>query len=56
MEFEVWWLVGIPIFFGLGWVAARIDIKQLLSESRNLPKGYFKGLNFLLNEQALETV
>ncbi len=51
MEFEVWWLVGVPIFFGLGWIAARIDIKQLLSESRSLPKGYFKGLNFLLNEQ-----
>jgi lipopolysaccharide assembly protein B len=51
MEFEIWWLLGIPIFFGLGWVAARIDIKQLLSESRSLPQGYFKGLNFLLNEQ-----
>jgi lipopolysaccharide biosynthesis regulator YciM len=51
MEFETWWLLGIPIFFGLGWVAARIDIKQLLSESRSLPQGYFKGLNFLLNEQ-----
>ena len=51
MEFEVWWLVAVPIFFGLGWIAARIDIKQLLSESRSLPKGYFKGLNFLLNEQ-----
>ncbi len=51
MEFEIWWLLIIPIFFGLGWIAARIDIKQLLSESRSLPKGYFKGLNFLLNEQ-----
>ncbi len=51
MEFEIWWLLSIPIFFGLGWIAARIDIKQLLSESRSLPKGYFKGLNFLLNEQ-----
>ncbi len=51
MEFEIWWLVCIPIFFGLGWIAARVDIKQLLSESRSLPKGYFKGLNFLLNEQ-----
>ncbi|MGZ3252699.1 MAG: lipopolysaccharide assembly protein LapB [Burkholderiaceae bacterium] len=51
MEFETWWLLGIPIFFGLGWIAARIDIKQLLSESRSLPQGYFKGLNFLLNEQ-----
>lgn len=51
MEFEIWWLLGIPIFFGLGWIAARVDIKQLLSESRSLPSGYFKGLNFLLNEQ-----
>lgn len=51
MEFEIWWLLGIPVFFALGWVAARVDIKQLLSESRTLPRGYFKGLNFLLNEQ-----
>ncbi len=51
MEFEIWWLLGIPAFFGLGWIAARVDIRQLLSESRSLPRGYFKGLNFLLNEQ-----
>lgn len=51
MEFETWWLLGIPIFFGLGWIAARVDINQLVSESRSLPRGYFKGLNFLLNEQ-----
>jgi lipopolysaccharide assembly protein B len=51
MEFEFWWLLGIPVFFGLGWIAARVDINQLVSESRTLPRGYFKGLNFLLNEQ-----
>ena len=51
MEFEIWWLLGIPLFFTLGWMAARVDIRQLLSESRSLPNGYFKGLNFLLNEQ-----
>ena len=51
MEFEYWWLVGFPIFFGLGWLAARIDIRQLLKESRELPRSYFRGLNFLLNEQ-----
>lgn len=51
MEFETWWLLAIPIFFGLGWIAARVDIKQLVSESRSLPRDYFKGLNFLLNEQ-----
>ncbi len=51
MEFELWWLLGIPVFFGLGWLAARVDIRQLLSESRTLPRGYYKGLNFLLNDQ-----
>ncbi|HEX9179741.1 MAG TPA: lipopolysaccharide assembly protein LapB [Burkholderiales bacterium] len=51
MEFELWWLLVFPVFFGLGWMAARIDIRQLLSESRALPRSYFKGLNFLLTEQ-----
>src|SRR6059036_4162101 len=51
MEIELWWLLVLPIFFGMGWLAARIDIKQLLWESRQLPRSYFKGLNFLLNEQ-----
>src|SRR5258708_6760890 len=51
MEFEYWWLLGFPLFFGLGWIAARIDIRHLLRESRALPSSYFKGLNFLLNEQ-----
>jgi lipopolysaccharide assembly protein B len=51
MEFEYWWLLGFPLFFGLGWIAARIDIRQIVSESRALPRSYFKGLNFLLNEQ-----
>ena len=37
MEFEVWWLLGIPILFGLGWLAARVDIKHLVTESRALP-------------------
>jgi lipopolysaccharide biosynthesis regulator YciM len=52
MEFDYWWLLGLlPLFFGFGWIAARIDIRQLLHESRALPRSYFKGLNFLLNEQ-----
>ena len=51
MEFEYWWLLGFPLFFGLGWLAARIDIRHLLRESRALPRSYFKGLNFLLSEQ-----
>jgi lipopolysaccharide assembly protein B len=51
VDFEFWWLIVCPLFFGLGWIAARIDIKHLVRESRSLPRSYFKGLNFLLNEQ-----
>lgn len=49
--FEYWQLLLIPVFFGLGWAAARVDIRQVVHESRALPRSYFQGLNFLLNEQ-----
>ncbi|MDR1662487.1 MAG: lipopolysaccharide assembly protein LapB [Azoarcus sp.] len=51
IEFEYWQLLFFPLFFGLGWAAARIDIRHLVRESRALPRSYFRGLNFLLNEQ-----
>lgn len=51
MEFEFWWLLAFPLFFVLGWLAARVDIRQVVTESRALPNSYFRGLNFLLNEQ-----
>ncbi len=51
MEFETWWLLVIPVFFGLGWLASRIDTRHLIRQSARLPDAYFKGLNFLLNEQ-----
>lgn len=51
MEFEFWWLLALPLFFSLGWIAARIDLKQLLAESTALPAAYFKGLNFLITNQ-----
>ncbi|QBQ97023.1 lipopolysaccharide assembly protein LapB [Paraburkholderia pallida] len=51
MDLDFWWLLVIPVAFALGWVASRYDLKALLSESANLPRSYFRGLNFLLNEQ-----
>jgi len=51
MMFETWWLLALPLVFGLGWMAARLDVRQLISEQGALPRSYFKGLNFLLNEQ-----
>lgn len=51
MEIQLWWLLALPLFFALGWLAARIDIRQVVQESRALPRSYLTGLNFLLNEQ-----
>ena len=52
MEFDFTWvLLGFPIAFTLGWLASRLDLRQLRIENRLAPKAYFRGLNFLLNEQ-----
>lgn len=52
MEIESWWLLAIPLFFGLGWFAARLDLRGGGARARGqLPDAYFRGLNFLLNEQ-----
>src|SRR3954465_2705161 len=52
MDFDLSWVLwGLPIAFVLGWVASRFDLRQLRMENRQAPKAYFRGLNFLLNEQ-----
>lgn len=44
-------LIAAPLVFALGWLASRLDLKQLRLEGQRAPKAYFKGLNHLLNEQ-----
>jgi len=52
MELDLMWiLVGLPLAFGLGWLASRLDLRQLRIDNRQAPRAYFKGLNYLLNEQ-----
>ena len=52
MDFDLSWiLLGLPLAFGLGWLASRMDLRQVRQDNRQAPKAYFKGLNFLLNEQ-----
>jgi len=46
-----WILLGLPVAFVLGWLASRLDLRQLRIDNRRTPKAYFQGLNFLLNEQ-----
>jgi lipopolysaccharide assembly protein B len=56
VEFETWWLIVIPLAFGLGWGAARLDTRAGKALPTGLPDSYFKGLNFLLNEQSDKAV
>ena len=52
MELDLQWLlIGLPVAFALGWVASRLDLRQLRREREDSPRAYFKGLNLLLNEQ-----
>lgn len=51
IEFEYWQLLFFPLFFALGWAAARIDIRHLVKESRALPKVVFSGAHLCFNEQ-----
>ena len=51
MEFEYWWLLAIPLAFGLGWLASRGE-KRLDDQPAPLGNAYFRGVNLLLNEQS----
>ncbi len=56
MEFETWWLLVIPVAFALGWFASRVEKTSARAVPKGLPDAYFKGLNFLLNEQSDKAV
>jgi lipopolysaccharide biosynthesis regulator YciM len=52
MDFDLYWLLlALPVVFFMGWMASRLDLRQLKREDRASPQAYFKGLNLLLNEQ-----
>ena len=57
MEFDLTWaLLALPLAFAGGWLSSRFDIRQWRMETRSAPKSYFKGLNYLLNEQQDEAI
>jgi lipopolysaccharide biosynthesis regulator YciM len=52
MDFELQWMLwALPLAFGLGWWACRLDGRQTSREAREAPKAYVRGLSLLLDEQ-----
>ena len=57
IQIETGWLLLIPIFFGLGWLASRWDLRlearQDERERLKQQRSTFKGLNLLLTDAVL---
>ena len=51
IEFELWYLVLLPLLFAAGWWLRGVDARQRGGEGDGGPRAYFRGLNYLLNEQ-----
>ena len=55
-DFELWWLLVFPVFFGLGWLAARIDMREVLRAAEVVPSSYFRGLSALVADNTEHAV
>lgn len=51
MEFELWYLVFLPLAFAAGWFGRGFESRTRASDHAALPRSYFRGLNLLLNDQ-----
>lgn len=47
----LWLLLGLPVAFGLGWLASRLDQRQADAAGADAPRAYYRGLSLLLSEQ-----
>lgn len=49
------WLAPIfllPVFFAMGWFAARIDMRAVLKQAKAVPEGFYKGLDALAEHKS----
>lgn len=51
---EVWWLlvpiILLPVFFAMGWFAARVDMKTVLKQAKTVPTGFYASLDALVDK------
>ncbi len=51
MDLDLWWLLLLPGFFLLGWLAARVDMRAVLKQAKSIPAGFFRGLDALVEDK-----
>ena len=56
MENEIWVIllpiILLPVFFAMGWFAARIDMKTVLKQAKSVPTGFYKSLDALVDRNS----
>lgn len=54
MDMEIWWLlvpiILLPVFFAMGWFAARVDMKTVLKQAKTVPTGFYASLDALVDK------
>ena len=54
MENEIWmWLLPIillPVFFAMGWFAARVDMRAVLKQAKTVPTDFYAGVDALVDK------
>ena len=54
MDMDIWWLLIpialLPIFFAMGWFAARVDMKTVLKQAKTIPSGFYNSLDALVDK------
>lgn len=55
MESIVWWwlipVVLLPVFFAMGWFAARVDMRTVLKQAKAVPTGFYRSLDALVERK-----
>ncbi|MDO1510587.1 MULTISPECIES: lipopolysaccharide assembly protein LapB [unclassified Neisseria] len=56
MDTEIWILllpiILLPVFFAMGWFAARVDMKAVLKQAKTVPGGFYKSLDALVDRNS----
>ncbi|MRN37603.1 lipopolysaccharide assembly protein LapB [Neisseria sp. N95_16] len=53
MDNELWVIllpiILLPVFFAMGWFAARVDMKTVLKQAKSIPTGFYRSLDALVD-------
>ncbi|MDK4528715.1 lipopolysaccharide assembly protein LapB [Kingella kingae] len=51
---DIWWLLipicMLPVFFLLGWLAARVDMKTVVKHAKTVPENFYSAVDALVND------